>query len=144
MSTRTQHVPEPHHDAWEQLNQQFRLRPIRTDEELQIALKVAKSLFLRSSLTQEESDYLEILTQQIERYEQEEYRLPPISDGQMLRHLIENSGKTQAEVAAATGIAESTISEVLAERRTLNRKHITQLSRYFHINPTVFFVGSAE
>lgn len=144
MTTSTTISREPQSDAWVQLNLQFRLRPIRNDQELQLALQVTKSLMLRKELDSVESDYLEILTQQIERFEKEEYRLPPVSDGQMLRHLIENSGKTQVEVAVATGIAESTISEVLAERRSLNRKHIAQLSQYFHLNPSVFFVGATE
>jgi HTH-type transcriptional regulator/antitoxin HigA len=36
------------------------------------------------------------------------------------------------------GIAVSTISEILAGKRGLNRKHIEALARYFHIEPSVF------
>jgi transcriptional regulator with XRE-family HTH domain len=56
----------------------------------------------------------------------------------MLRHLIEAKGATQAEAARATGIAESTISAVLAGNRRLNREHIEKLARYFHVGGQAF------
>lgn len=42
----------------------------------------------------------------------------------MLQHLIEAKRVSQTEVNRATGIADSTISEVLKEKRSLNRNHI--------------------
>ena len=45
---------------------------------------------------------------------------------------------TQAQVAKDCRIAESTISEVLADKRKLNRKQIGKLATYFHVKPTVF------
>ena len=56
----------------------------------------------------------------------------------MLRHLIEARKTTQARVAAEAGIAESTISAVLAGKRGLSRKHIEALARHFKVNPAVF------
>ncbi len=56
----------------------------------------------------------------------------------MLRHLIEARGGSQTTLAAGTGIAESTISEVLSGRRGLNLKHVVALARYFHVGPAVF------
>ncbi len=64
--------------------------------------------------------------------------MPSVSDAGMLRHLIEAKGVTQAEVARATGIAESTISAVLAGNRRLNREHIEKLARYFHVGGQAF------
>jgi plasmid maintenance system antidote protein VapI len=52
--------------------------------------------------------------------------------------LIEAKGAAQAEVARAAGIAESTISEVLAGKRDLTRAQIGRLARYFHVTPAVF------
>ncbi len=63
------------------------------------------------------------------------------SDSEMLRFLIENRGVKPAEVAKGTGIAESTISEVLAGKRQLNRNQIGKLARYFHVEPGVFAFG---
>jgi HTH-type transcriptional regulator / antitoxin HigA len=64
--------------------------------------------------------------------------MPPVSGAEMLRFLIESQTTRQTEVATETGIAESTISEILAGKREMNRKHIEALARHFHVNPTVF------
>ena len=41
-----------------------------------------------------------------------------------------------------TRIAESTISEVLAGKRKLNRTQIGKLARYFHVEPGAFAFAS--
>ena len=64
--------------------------------------------------------------------------MPPVSDAEMLRHLVEAKGITQTEVSRATGIADSTISEVLKGKRSLNRSHIGKLAKYFNVSPDVF------
>ena len=64
--------------------------------------------------------------------------MAPVSDAEMLRHLIEAKGVSQTEISAATGIADSTISEVLKGKRSLNRSHIGKLARYFNVSPDVF------
>jgi HTH-type transcriptional regulator/antitoxin HigA len=56
----------------------------------------------------------------------------------VLRHLLEARGATQAAVARENGIAESTISEVLAGKRALSRAQIGKLARYFNVGPTAF------
>ena len=50
---------------------------------------------------------------------------------------------TQAEVARATKIAESRISEVLSGKRRLTRGQIEKLAAYFHVSPAVF-LSAAE
>ena len=57
-----------------------------------------------------------------------------------LRLLIEAKGVTQAQAAKEAGIAESTVSEVLAGKRKLNRTQIGKLTRYFHVGPGAFAV----
>ena len=64
--------------------------------------------------------------------------MPPVSDAELLRHLVEAKGVSQTEVSRATGIADSTISEVLAGKRSLNRAHIGKLATYFKVSPDVF------
>ena len=60
------------------------------------------------------------------------------NDADLLRFLIEQKNVTQAAVATGAGIAESTISEVLAGKRKLNRSQIGKLARYFHVEPGSF------
>jgi HTH-type transcriptional regulator / antitoxin HigA len=116
----------------------FPLRPIRSGKELSEALVVIDELLDQSQLTSEERDYLDVLSSLVERYEKEQHPMSPVSDAQMLRHLIEAKGVTQAQVARATGIAESTISAILAGTRRLTRDHIEKVARYFHVGVRAF------
>jgi HTH-type transcriptional regulator/antitoxin HigA len=120
------------------LVRQLPLRPIRSEAQLDRAIEMIDSLIDRDSLDPAEEDYLDVLGDLVHRYETEEHSMPPVSDGEMLQFLIEAKIVTQAEVATATGIAESTISEVLSGKRHLNRHHIGLLARYFHVSPAVF------
>ncbi len=125
-------------DRYFDLVVQFPLRPIHSDEELEGAVKMVDSLLDRRDLALEEEDYLEVLGDLIERYESEAHPMAPVSDAQMLGHLIEAKGVSQTEICSAKGKADSTISEVLKGRRSLNRSHIGKLARYFNVPPGVF------
>jgi HTH-type transcriptional regulator/antitoxin HigA len=85
-----------------------------------------------------EEDYLDVLSDLVEKYEDEHDPLPPVSGAKMLRFLIQAQETTQAKVAVETDIAESTISEILAGKRELTRKHLEVLARHFHVSPAVF------
>ena len=128
----------PAGDRYLELIRQLPLRPIRSEEELDIAIAMVDSLIDRDELTSDEDDYLDVLSDLVRKYETEHHPMPPVSDAEMLRHLIESRDTTQARVAAEAGIAESTVSEVLAGKRGLNRKHIEALARHFKVNPAVF------
>jgi HTH-type transcriptional regulator/antitoxin HigA len=125
-------------DRYLDLVRRFPLRPLRSDEDLAAAVVVIDGLLSRASLTPEESDYLEVLSDLVEAYETEAHPTGPVSDADLLNHLIEARRVSQSEVADATGIAVSTISDVLRGKRTLNRAHIGKLARYFHVSPDVF------
>jgi len=125
-------------DGYLELVVQFPLRPIRSDEELAEAVRMVDSLLDRRNLSSEEEDYLEVLGDLIERYEGEAHPMAPVSDAEMLRHLIEAKEVSQTEISTATGIADSTISEILKGKRSLNRGHIGKLARYFNVSPGVF------
>jgi len=125
-------------DRYLELILRFPLRPLRCDEDLDAAVAMIDALLSRPSLKQEEHDYLEVLGDLVEAYETEAHPLGPVSDADLLSHLIEARCLSQSEVAEATGIAVSTISEVLRGKRTLNRAHIGKLARYFHVTPDTF------
>lgn len=116
----------------------FPLRPIRSDRELGAALAVIDRLLDQKRLLRKEQDYLDVLGSLVEHYEKEQHPMPRVSDAEMLRHLIEAKGVAQVQVARATGIAESTISAVLAGHRRLSRGHIEKLARYFHVGAEAF------
>jgi HTH-type transcriptional regulator / antitoxin HigA len=125
-------------DAYLELVQRFPLKHLRSDRELAAAIEMLKSLLIRGDLAAGEQDYLDVLTDLVERYEDETHPMPEVSDAAMLRHLIDASGVTQSKLAAEVGISMSTISEVLHGKRELNRKQITSLAQYFRVDPGVF------
>jgi HTH-type transcriptional regulator/antitoxin HigA len=125
-------------DRYLDLVKHFPLRPLRTDADLDAATLVVDSLLDRAELTAPELDYLDVLGDLIEAYEADAVPIRPVSDGELLRFLIEQKGGTQAATAVGVGIAESTLSAVLAGKRTLTRSQIAKLARYFHIEPGAF------
>ena len=119
----------------------FPLRPIRTEEELDAATRVIDMLIDQPRRSRAEDDYLDVLSDLTMAYEAVHYPDEPVSDADMLRSFLDDWRLTQFEVAKATGIAESTISEVLSGKRKLNRKQIGKLARYFRVEPGVFEFG---
>ena len=85
--------------AYLKLVRTFPLRPIRSDDSLDRAIAVINSLLDRDDLSPAEADYLDVLSDLVERYETEEHPMEDVSDADMLQHLIEAKGVTQAEVA---------------------------------------------
>lgn len=118
--------------------QEFPLRPIRSDSKLERATVVMHELLDADRLTAAEQDYLEILGDLIEKYEKQHHRIEPLAPHQMLAMSMQSKGVTQSELAHATGIPVSTISELLSQKRAFNVSHIAKLSAYFRLDPAAF------
>jgi HTH-type transcriptional regulator/antitoxin HigA len=134
----TANRPENAQDRYLDLVLRFPLRPLRSEDDLDKAVGIVDSLLDRRDLAADEEDYLDVLGDLIERYESQAHPMPTVSDAEMLHHLIEAKGVSQTDVSDATGIADSTISEVLKGKRSLNRGHIGKLANYFSVSPDVF------
>lgn len=134
--SRSPRVPE----VYLKLVRQFPLRPIRSDEELDRATAIVDTLLARDRLEPAEEDYLDVLSDLVKRYEDEAHSITisDLSDAEMLQHLIEARSVTQVEVAQATRIAASTLSEILQGKRKLNRTQVAKLARYFNVPSSVF------
>jgi HTH-type transcriptional regulator/antitoxin HigA len=131
-------------DKYIELVHAFPLRPIRSDAELDGAIAMIDSLITRDDLESGEEDYLDVLSDLVHKYETEHDPIAPVSDADMVRFLLESNGMTQAELAERSEIAESTISEVLAGKRKLSRRHIAAVSRVFRVSPSLFFPEKPE
>ncbi len=127
-----------HHDRYLELVAICPLRPIRSDEQYQLALQTIAEVMDQAEVGPEEDDYIDLLAELIERYESEKFPIPNASDVDVLRHLIDANGGGQSRVAAELGIAKSTMSEILSGQRRMNRGHIEALAAYFHVSPAVF------
>ena len=90
------------------------------------------------SLRGDEQDYLHALATFVERYEEEHDPIPPPSEADILRFLMEARDLSTEGLEEATGVEASVIGEVLEGRGKLGREEIEALVRYFHVGPAVF------
>lgn len=125
-------------DRYLELLGKFPLRPIRTEDELGAATRVIHELIDQESRTAAEDDYLGVLSDLVEQYEEVHHLMVKVADAEMLAYLMEIQGRTQTDVARGAKIAASTVSEVLSGKRKLNRGQIGKLAKYFHVPPGVF------
>jgi HTH-type transcriptional regulator/antitoxin HigA len=132
---------KPSVEGYLALIRKWPLLPIRSEAELDRAIAMVDELSDREALSPDEHDYLLVLSGLIENYEDEHHPIPVVSGVPMLRYLIESKGIPQARVAAEAGIAESTLSEILAGKRKLGIKYITALAGYFKVDPGLFIPG---
>jgi len=129
-------------DRYLELVLAFPLRHIKTEQELDAATRVIHTLIDLDTLSGPEQDYLDVLTDLVEAYEVEHYPCEQVTDADMLQYLLETKGVSQAAAAKGAGIAESTVSEVLSGKRTLNRKQIGKLAKFFGVGASAFeFAG---
>jgi HTH-type transcriptional regulator / antitoxin HigA len=119
------------------------LRSIRSEADLDRAIAMLDALSDREALAPDEHDDLLVLSRLVEDYEEEHHPIPAVAGVPMLRYLIESRGVPQVRVAAEAGIAESTLSEILAGKRKLGVKYIAALAGYFKVDPGLFIAGGS-
>jgi HTH-type transcriptional regulator/antitoxin HigA len=124
-------------DSYLELVIAFPLASIKSHEQLQEAQKVVDQLLTRGRLDEGEEMYLDALSDLVAAYEDQYYAIEPASDGEMLRHLMEAKGVTQAQLRRDTTIPKSTISEILAGKKPFSRHVIRKLADYFDVDASV-------
>ena len=112
----------------------FPLTSIRSEDEFEAAQKIMDRLLANERLSAGVVMYLDALSDLVGSYEDQHYPITPASDAAMLRHLMEAKGITQAELHRGTGIAKSTISEVLAGKKPFSRQMIRTLAEFFDVD----------
>ena len=115
----------------------FPLASIKSDKHLAAAQAVMDRLLAEPKLDGGEEMYLDALSDLVIIHENEHHSIPPASDADMLRHLMEAKCATQAQLSRQTGIAKSTISEVLSGRKPFSRRMIRKLALYFKVDVSV-------
>jgi HTH-type transcriptional regulator/antitoxin HigA len=124
-------------DAYLELVQVFPLASIKSDEHLEAAQKAMDQLLAKGELDDGGELYLDALSDLVAAYEDEHYAIAPASDADMLRHLMEAKDVTQAQLSRETGIAKSTISEVLAGKKAFSRQMIRKFADYFRVDVSI-------
>ncbi len=115
----------------------FPLTTIASDDHLEAAGKVMDRLLATGKLDRGQQAYLDALSDLVGSYEDEHFSIEPASDADMLRHLLDAKGVSQAELHRETGISKSSISEVLSGKKPLSRPMIRKLADYFAVDVSV-------
>jgi HTH-type transcriptional regulator/antitoxin HigA len=113
-------------------------RVIHDEKTHERALKWIDRLMKLPRLSPAQETLLELLSKLVNDYEEELYPTPNAPPRDILQHLLENSGKSQAEFARAIAIPRSTISEVLKGKRSISVENAFKLAEYFHVEPSLF------
>ena len=124
-------------DSYLELVLAFPLASIKSEQHLEAAQDVMDRLLAKAELDYGEEMYLDALSDLVATYEDEHHVIEPASDADMLRHLMEAKGVRQMQLCRDTGIAKSTISEVLAGKRPFSRPMIRKLADYFKVDVSV-------
>jgi HTH-type transcriptional regulator/antitoxin HigA len=127
-------------DRYFKLVREFPLTRIRDDAHLDRAEAVIHRM-LEQDLDEGAQDYLDVLTDLVERYEDENVPIREASEADVLRLLMESNGLTQAQLSKEVGIAQSTISSVLNGTRSLTKGQVIALSGHFGVKPSAFLPG---
>src|SRR5208282_5059105 len=98
-------------DSYLKLLFAFSLASIKSEDHLDEAQKVMDRLLAKGELDDGEEMYLDALSDLVAAYEDGHHAIEPASDADMLRHLLEAKGVTQAQLRRETMIPKSTISE---------------------------------
>ncbi|MBC8871461.1 MAG: helix-turn-helix domain-containing protein [Planctomycetes bacterium] len=138
MTTRTSsRFTGKNRDSYLELVLAFPLCSIRSEEQFKGAQDVMDGLVKKGKLNYGEEMYLDALSDLVAAYEEEHYPIEPPSDADMLRHLMEAKGVTQTQLSREAEIAKSTVSEILAEKRSFSRQIIRKLADYFNVDVSV-------
>jgi HTH-type transcriptional regulator/antitoxin HigA len=128
--------------TYETLLLDYRPRPIRSKAAYSQALRQVEQLMSRPSLGRAESEIVELLSLLIEQYESKDHPTPASTPAEVLEHLIEVRGITQAQLARDASLPRSVITNVLAGRRAISKANAVKLAKYFGISLSLLVEGS--
>lgn len=127
-------------DTYLKLIKAFPLTHIRDEVHLAEAQAVIDRL-LRQDLDDGGRQYLDVLTDLVEDYEDENVEFPEVDEADVLRELMRGHGLSQPKLSAAVGIAQSTLSAVLNGSRSLTKGQVVKLAKFFAVDPSAFLPG---
>src|ERR1700694_5824131 len=144
-TTRTNGKMTPGSDQVEyrELVDAFPPRPIGNDKDLDRTWAQIEALLTKSTRSKAEDDYLAVLSDLVERWEEEHVEVPRLDGIELVRELLDDNQLPQRALIDIFG-TDSIVSEVLSGKRELQRKHIEGLANFFNVSPAAFFPAAAK
>jgi len=129
-------------DAYMRLIRRFPLRPILEEADYDAAAAVMEKLVIRgeNDLDQGERDYLAVLTDLIEAYDERRYPMPSDTRPahEKLKSLVDDQRMTAADLARILHVSRSLASLVLSGKRSITAGHARALGERFKLEPGYF------
>ena len=119
----------------------MQVRVIQTEADYESALAEIEELFDAAPGSDEEAR-LDALATLVERYEEQHFPIPASSPLEILQFMMEQSDRTQADLARLLG-SRSRASEILSGKRGLSLDQIRLLAREWKI-PAAALIGELE
>jgi HTH-type transcriptional regulator/antitoxin HigA len=116
------------------------VRPIRTDEDYQSALKRAAALLGRNS--QKDRDELEVLQTLIERWERSQHSIEAATPAQAIKFRMAQTGLSHRDLIPYLG-SKSRVSEILNGQRQPTVDQVRALHQHLGI-PVTSLIGSSK
>ena len=117
-------------DTYFKLVRQFPLTHIESEAHAEQAINVINEL-LKCNLDHGSQMYLDALTDLVMVWEDESIHFRRVPGVEILQELMREHGLTQSELSRKTGIAQSTLSAILAGGRSITVKHAEIFGKYF-------------
>ena len=115
------------------------IRPIHDEIEYDNAVKMADRLAGLETMTQDQQDYFDLLTDQIEKYDDAHYELDTsnLDPLDTLQFLLEQNGMNGSALGSLLGHRQLG-SAILRGERELSKNHVRILSKHFSVSADVF------
>ncbi len=129
-------------EKYKLLIERFPLVPIKSDDQLDEAHEVAQSLMIRDApMAEDEDAYLEVLLDEIAKYENKHHALEfaSLAPHLLLQSLMKDHDLKQVDVQKILGVSSSgAMSMLVSGDRHLTKEHCVKLGEYFKVSPALF------
>jgi HTH-type transcriptional regulator / antitoxin HigA len=124
--------------AWRALKAAAPVRTIQTEQDLEQVAAFVDSLIDAGATEPEHElhDLLQLLTQHIEAWEDDNIRIPEAEPRSVLRALMDEHGLRQTDLGEI--VSQGVLSEILSGKRAISRRTAKLLAERFGVGVQVF------
>ncbi len=113
-------------------------QPIRNGREFDNAVARLEELdFTKAKLTAEDRAFRELLAALVEVYDEGHHQIPELPPFEMVKHLMEQRGLKQADLAPVLG-SRAQVSDLVNGKRGISKAQVRKLAEFFQVSPELF------
>ena len=127
--------------SWQAFDAMAHLRPIQNEAEYDRTVALMNTLLDAAGDDEDHAlaGLLDLVSNLVEKYEQEHYAIEPSEPKDVLRHLMDARGFKQDDLSSI--IPQGNLSAVLSGKRKISATLAGKLGKFFGISPAVFVPG---